>query len=167
MSRYGDSISGYDETWTFRYDYPDGEAPEDWVGSYGRLVGIDGPDGSQAIGYDLLGRASEIDRTIIGFSGSSTLRRRTEASWSGKPLRERVYQPNGAAWNERIRIEHDYDRAGRMRWIGSAVEGRRSCPSMDSLKARRHEWHSQVPCGEDASPSASTTSCGRRSSPPQ
>lgn len=123
VSRQGVSAD-YDETWEFRYDWNPlvDSDPNDVPSNWGHLMAIEGPGSDYDwMALDSLGRVARTVRQIESAGGSKrTADLRTEFSWSGKPLVNRVLNEKE---NERIRVEQDYDPVGRLRWMGYGVEG--------------------------------------------
>jgi len=113
-----------DETWTFTYDSDD---ENQTIGlnnnQVGRLATVSGPNGFfEDYVYDSAGRVAARLRSVPSGSGGSGLQTITVGmtySPTGKVLAQRLYDGTST---ERIRIETDYDEAGRLRWLGYAVD---------------------------------------------
>ncbi|MCC6624974.1 MAG: hypothetical protein IT385_27250 [Deltaproteobacteria bacterium] len=114
------AATSYDEAWTFVYDaISAGDPPS----NRGLLMGIIGPDDDSPIlyyDYDDLGRMWNEIHSVRGhdLQWMHVTNQRT-FSRSGKELSRKVIRLNA----EQLRLEYDYDPAGRLRWIGWATGG--------------------------------------------
>jgi len=114
------AATSYDEAWTFVYD---AISPGDPPSNRGLLMGIIGPDDDSPIlyyDYDELGRMWNEIHSVRGhdLQWMHVTNQRT-LSRSGKELSRKVIRLNA----EQLRLEYDYDPAGRLRWIGWATGG--------------------------------------------
>jgi len=122
------------ETWTFTYDSDDPNETGLNNNQVGRLATVSGPGGAfENYIYDSAGRVATRSRSVPSGSGGSGLQTISVAmtySPNGKTLAQRLYDGANA---QRIRVETDYDEAGRVRWLGYSVDDNGTLPLYEIL----------------------------------
>lgn len=140
LTRRGlDAGGDYDETWTFRYDAPVGVSPASSPETWGLLTAVTGPDGVATTAYDRMNRPIRTVRSIkdlVTESEFSVIRQMT-LSPGGRVVASTIGTPRvgvPSIVDERIRLEHGYDRAGRLRHLGVGLEGSASAMLWEGLE---------------------------------